>query len=186
MNVTRPNNANYCCYAFVRSGIIAFGIGFTTNNSVWIGHPNTSRVLREKFMDISASQVRISGNFVAAGEVTAYSTSDIRLKKNITDITTEEATNILSKIRPVTYEWNDKAFELNSHQRYRGRETGLIAQELHPILPCAIKTVFEEYLSIDYTRLIPPIIAVVNEHEQEIRRLRREVEELKSKLRVLN
>lgn len=133
-------------------------------------------------MSIDAyKQLIVEGNVISKGEITAYTTSDMRLKKDIREVEYKESSFILSKVRPVKYKWNDKAFEFNANQRYKGEEYGIIAQELQAVVPCAIKTVFEEYMSIDYTRLIPPIIAVVNEHEKEIQRLKAKIKELEKK-----
>ena len=122
-----------------------------------------------------------SGYITAVGEITANSTSDERLKKDIVDFSEEEATKIVMNTRPVSYRWNDKAFELNPH-RSKERECGLIAQELEPHLPCAIKPVWDEYKAIDYTRLIAPMLSVMKKQEREIEKLRKEVQQLKKKL----
>lgn len=122
-----------------------------------------------------------SGYITAVGEITANSTSDERLKKDIVDFSEEEATKIVMNTRPVSYRWNDKAFELNPH-RSKKRECGLIAQELEPYLPCAIKPVWDEYKAIDYTRLIAPMLSVMKKQEREIEELRKEVQQLKKEL----
>lgn len=50
VNVTRPNAANnYCCYAFVKAGVNAYGMGYTGDGLLWLGHPNTSRVASSYF-----------------------------------------------------------------------------------------------------------------------------------------
>ena len=54
----------------------------------------------------------LDGNISATGEVTAYQTSDERLKINVKPI--ENALETINKLNPVSYNWNDKAKELNS------------------------------------------------------------------------
>src|SRR5690606_37007696 len=54
----------------------------------------------------------VEGNITAQGEVTAYSSSDRRLKSDIKPIT--NATSIVMKLKPVQFKWNQKALELNS------------------------------------------------------------------------
>lgn len=128
---------------------------------------------------VGFGSVHASGNIAAKGEITAHSTSDIRLKKNIEELSEEKATEIIMNTRPVTYCWNEKAFELNSCGRSKERECGLIAQELEPYFPCAIKPVWDEYKAIDYTRLIAPMLSVMKKQEREIEELKKEVQQIK-------
>lgn len=65
MNVTRPNNKNYCCYAFVRSGTQAFGMGFTTNAEIWLGTPNSSKEASNIFAYISSAGIYAKGGVQA-------------------------------------------------------------------------------------------------------------------------
>ena len=52
-----------------------------------------------------------SGNVVASGEITAYQSSDIRLKTNITDL---KGIDLIRKLRPVEYDWTDEAMQLKA------------------------------------------------------------------------
>lgn len=131
---------------------------------------------------VGFGSVHASGNIAAKGEITANYTSDARLKKDIEDFPEEEASKIIMNTRPVTYAWNDKAFELNPY-RSKERECGLIAQELESHLPCAIKPVWDEYKAIDYTRLIAPMLSVMKKQEREIEELKKEVENLRNGLK---
>ena len=109
-----------------------------------------------------------SGNFVATGNVTAY--SDARLKTDIHTI--NDALGICGKLRGVSYKWleNGKA------------GIGVIAQEVEEILPEVVlnnvntdpatgKTT--EVKSVDYGKIVGVLINAINE-------LKEEVEELKN------
>lgn len=61
--------------------------------------------------DLIVSRFTVHGNLQANGEVTAYSTSDKRLKEEVKAI--NNASDIIDKLRPVSFKWNDKAKELN-------------------------------------------------------------------------
>ena len=79
-NACAPNNDNYCCYSLIRSGTYAFGIGFNTNNEIWLGSANSDRKAGAQWLQISSGQVTCSNNLLAKGGITMY--SDLR-KKNV-------------------------------------------------------------------------------------------------------
>jgi hypothetical protein len=110
--------------------------------------------------------LNVNGNIQATGEVTAYTTSDKRLKKNIKTI--DNALDIINKIRPVSFNWNDKAKELNS-SKTDTIEFGMIAQELEKILPNTVKNMYDgKYKGINYIQIIPYLIAAIQELTEEI------------------
>ena len=111
----------------------------------------------------------VSGNTVCYGEVTAYYSSDKRLKNNINNFS---ATNIIDKLNPVTFNWNDKAVELNSSKNINTNQYGLIAQEVENIIPEIIHQGLEGYKSIDYIELISILIQSVKELRNEINNIK--------------
>lgn len=110
------------------------------------------------------------GNLTCSGEVTAYSASDIRLKTNIKPIMS--AIDIINKLNPVQYNWNDKAKELNP-LKTDSVEYGLIAQELEKVMPELVHTIYDgEYKSIDYVKIVPLLIGAIKELQLEINELK--------------
>ena len=107
-----------------------------------------------------------SGNIYALGEVTAYSASDIRLKKNINSIVSALPT--IDRLNPVTYNWNSTAKELNN-MKTDGLEYGLIAQELEGVLPELVHPLYSDYKAIDYIKLIPLLIKGIQELNKKIK-----------------
>ena len=71
--------------------------------------------------DISGSTIR------ASGDVIAFNSSDERFKDNIKPIS--EPLWKLSKIGGYTFDWND------NQDVYKGHDVGVIAQEIHKVLP---------------------------------------------------
>ena len=112
----------------------------------------------------------VYGNILSTGEITAYSTSDIKLKENIKSIT--NGLEIINKLKPVQYNWNKKAKELNTNKTDK-TDVGLIAQQLENILPELVHGVYnDEYKSIDYIKLIPYLIVSIQELTKEINELK--------------
>ena len=119
----------------------------------------------DKTVDLTSGFIT-SGNILALGEVTAYTASDMRLKTNIAPLT--EGLTIIDKLNPVTYNWNDRAKELNG-SKTDNLEYGLIAQELEEVLPELVHPLYSTYKSIDYIKLIPLLIKSIQELNKKIK-----------------
>lgn len=158
-------------------------LAFTTGNK---GSTNIALELKAdlsaKFYgNISASgAITATGNITSSGDIIAYSSSDARLKENITTISDDRAIDILSRLNPVTFAWNEIATSLSS--RLQGDSQGFIAQEWEKIIPNASGTMWGKYKGIDYIQTIPYLTKGWQIHETKIQRLEREVKELKDKL----
>lgn len=128
--------------------------------------------------DIFTTQINSSG-IVTTGEVTAYSTSDKRLKEHIQDFT---ALTVIRKMRPVQFDWTEEA--LSMKYRQVKHDYGLIAQEVEEYLPNVVEHDMyrKGYLGIDYTKLIPFALAGIKEVDSEVTRLKQRVEQLEQRL----
>lgn len=96
-------------------------------------------------------------------------TSDIRWKENIETI--DNATEIITQLRGVTYDWIDPS-------RGEGRQIGVIAQEVEQVLPEIVHTDSQGYKSVEYAKLVAPLIEAVKELNAEVDNLRDENEQL--------
>ena len=115
--------------------------------------------------DLIVSRFTVHGNLQANGEVTAYSTSDKRLKEEVKAI--NNASDIIDKLRPVSFKWNDKAKELNPNKNNK-LNYGLIAQEVEEVMPSIVHPIYNgEYKSIDYIQLIAILIQSNKEMRKE-------------------
>ena len=130
--------------------------------------------------------VYVRNNVVVNGAVTAKepSTSDIRLKDNIRDF---NASLILKEIgKPFTFEWNSLARELNSNLSNEHQNFGVSAQRVKEVLPGFTFECYEGgYLGVKYERFMPIVIAAQLETMGEVEMLKREIKELKNKIRIL-
>jgi hypothetical protein len=110
----------------------------------------------------------ISGSLNVTGDITAYSTSDERLKDNI-----ELISNPIEKVkqlRGVEFDWNDKSmFKAGKH------DYGVIAQDVEKVLPELVKETHTGYLGVDYDKIIGLLIEVVKEQEKRIKELENKV-----------
>ena len=112
--------------------------------------------------------LHITGDVEATGDVVAYASSDERLKDNIQPI--ENPLEKLSQISGKTFDWNE-----DKQNIYKGRDYGVIAQEIEAVLPELVNTREDTgYKAVKYDKLVPLLI-------ESIKELQKQIEELKSK-----
>ena len=108
--------------------------------------------------------VGISGALNVGGDITAFSSSDVSLKENITPIS-----NAIDKVRSIsgnTFTWNEKS-------TYNGEEgTGIIAQEIEALgLPGVTETRRDGTKAVRYDRLVPLLIEAIKELDTKVKYL---------------
>ena len=125
-----------------------------------------------------------SANIFANGAITAKaSSSDIRLK---TDIQGYDAMGIIRKFRSVKYHWNAIAKENSEVFNHDNWNYGLIAQDLlSGGYSQWVKDAFNDYYTIDYERLIPVVWKGLQEVDDEVTKLKREVARLNKRVEEL-
>ena len=101
---------------------------------------------------------------VVAGYVTSY--SDMRLKKDVEEVV--GAVEKLNALRPVFYNWNEKASMNPAH-----KELGFLAQEVEAVIPNVVLTASDEMgtKSVAYDRLVSLLVAAVKEQDVRIKAL---------------
>ena len=126
--------------------------------------------------------VRVGYNYVrkydAAGNATSveWASSDIRLKKNIEELSNEEAQSFIKKLTP-------KRFELKSEE---GKRYGFIAQDVEAITGDDFNIAYKDCdgTFLHYNDIISPLVKVVQAQQEEIDLLKQEVALLKEKVGV--
>lgn len=181
-NCTRPNTANtgYVCYAMVRSGTYAFGLGYY-NNEIVLSGANTSKQFNARWLQLNSSRLLINGNIEATGAVTAKSSSsDIRLKKNIKEY---NALDIINKLKSVKYYWNDTAKANSPIFNDNEEHYGLIAQDLLINgYSQWVSNCFKDYYVIQYERLIPVLWRGIQQVDNEVATLKKKIATLEKEL----
>jgi hypothetical protein len=104
-------------------------------------------------------------------DIIAFTSSDHRLKDNITPIP-----NALDKVLSIsgnTFDWNGKSEK-------EGNDVGVVAQEILEVLPEAVTTRDTGYLAVRYEKLVPLLIEAIKEQNQNIEKLKEEIKNLKN------
>ena len=115
---------------------------------------------------ISGSSLLIDGTIKATGDVTAFHSSDERLKDNVTPI--EGAIDKINQIGGYGFDWNDNS-------EHSGHDVGVIAQEIEKVLPEVVVTRDNGYKAVRYEKIVALLINAIKEQQLQI-------DELKSKL----
>ena len=105
-------------------------------------------------------------------DVVAFYSSDEKLKENIKEL--ESPLEKLSRIRGVTFDWNDK------QEAYEGSDIGVIAQEVARQFPELTTTRSDGYMAVKYEKLTAVLIAAVNELADEVRGNRELIREMEN------
>ena len=108
----------------------------------------------------------VTGELIVTGDITAFYTSDQRLKENIFPIP-----NALEKVISIsgnTFDWVQGSGK-------EGSDVGVIAQEILEVLPEAVTTRETGYLAVRYEKLVPLLIEAIKDLSTKIKDLQDQI-----------
>ena len=132
-------------------------------------------------LGVNVNASTTNGRIDASNDIVAYS-SDKRLKENIKVI--ETPLDKLDKLSGFTYNWNEKANKIAGFDKEESM-VGVFAQDVESVLPEAVKRApfdndgedgsksGENYLTVQYEKLVPLLIESIKELKSEIEELKR-------------
>jgi hypothetical protein len=109
-----------------------------------------------------SNSIAVKGGITAEGDITAYYTSDSRLKTKIESIT--GALDKVSKLDGITFNWNEQADGKDQTRR----EAGIIAQQIQEVLPEAVAERENGMLAVRYEQIVPLLIEAIKELKAEV------------------
>lgn len=112
----------------------------------------------------------VIGDIASDGNVTAYNSSDKRLKENITPITSP--IDKLLKLSGNTFKWTSEYYATQNQSLVKEFDIGVVAQEVQEVLPEAVHERDNGMLAVDYQKLIPLLIECIKEQQNQINELR--------------
>jgi hypothetical protein len=118
-----------------------------------------------------------AGEIRAANEITAYYTSDKRLKENIKPI--ENALEKIRTLHGVMFDWTDSVVaERGGEDGYfvRKHDTGIIAQEVEAVLPEVVVDRDNGFKAVRYEKLAGLIIQAINELADQVDELKKKIQ----------
>lgn len=169
--------SRYALNAYANSGSSAYGVYSSASNA-------TSNY--GVYGTASGGTTNWAGYFNGAVFGTSYTTSDRKLKRDIQPLTNASA--LLAQLKPATYYYRtDEYRHMNLEE---GLQYGLLADEVNEVVPGAVKKAISpplyenndekngkllapavEFNALNYTELIPIMIATIQEQQQQINHL---------------
>jgi hypothetical protein len=126
----------------------------------------------------TGTMLEVGGSITATGNITAYYSSDKRLKENIIPI--DSALDKMDKITGVYFDWSDEYIEKETggkgNHLIKKHDVGVIAQEIENVLPEVVITRNDGYKAVKYEKLVALLI-------QSIKELKKEIDILKNNFR---
>ena len=110
-----------------------------------------------------------TGEIRATNNITAFYSSDKRLKENIVNI--PNALDKLMDINGVEFDWSSEYMEAHGGQDdlfNRKHQVGVIAQEVEKVLPEIVADRPDGYKAVRYEQLVPLLIEAIKELKTEI------------------
>ena len=126
------------------------------------GLTTTSDVQFDSF-GVGTTASGTTGEIRATGDITAYYSSDERLKDNITPLS--DAINKINQIGGYEFDWN-------SNSSHSGHDVGVIAQEIEKVLPEVVATRDNGYKAVRYEKIVALLINAIKEQQLQIDELR--------------
>jgi hypothetical protein len=178
IQLVRTSGSEGASIAFYNNGGTFRGqLGCTANS--WFSFDTGTATANQNVVEISPA-----GGIHSKAEITAKASgSDIRLKK---DIQNYNAMDIINKFRSVKYHWNDVAKANSEVYNNDYDQFGLIAQDLIAGgFKQWVRDVFHDYYTVTYERLIPVVWKGLQEVDDEVTKLKREVARLNKRVKEL-
>ena len=140
-----------------------------------LGLTTTSDVQFDSF-GVGTAASGTTGEIRATNDVTAFYSSDVALKENITNI--PNPLDALKKLNGVLFDWKKEYIDKRGGEDgyfVRKKDVGVIAQEVRKVLPEIVVERTNGYLGVDYKRIIPLLIESIKELKQEVEDLKKKV-----------
>ncbi len=153
-------------------------ISFWTNVQVVGSETELLFLSRNGVIGINDTSPDVSYDLNIAGDAIAAkwdTSSDIRLKKNITPL--YNVLDALQNINGVRFDWRTEEYPDRGFDE--DRQIGLIAQEVEAFFPELVTTGDEGYKSVAYDQMVPILLEAIKEQQGQIADLQAQIDELR-------
>lgn len=147
----------------------------TTSGTISISIPQavgTNSSVQFGSFGVGTSASGSTGEIRATSNITAYYSSDAKLKENVKDI--EDATYKVSRIGGKTFDWKDEYIRKSGGEDgyfIQKSDFGVIAQDVKEVFPVAVRTRTDGTLAVDYEKLVALAFAAIKELSARIKEL---------------
>ena len=156
---------------------------YQTDQEIFKLWATSSRVSLSGSLSVGAIATSTTvGRIDASNDIVAFSSSDIRFKENIQPI--ENALQKVNQISGNTFDWKSDP-ELTILHGFKGKDIGVIAQEIEAILPEIVTTRDSGYKGVKYEKLVPLLIEAIKELNDKVNNLEETNLNLENNLKYL-
>lgn len=164
------------------SGILTFGSDILASTGIRIGVDSGNNEIDDASQGAASTTLYI-------GNASIDVTSDVRLKQDVVD-TSIDALGLLQQLRIVDFTWDDPTDLSDYGRNYRGRYTGMLAQETIRVAPwiindqgggrdcpdCSVGGICHVHppWKVEYEHLVPTLVKAIQELNAEVDKLRAE------------
>ena len=153
----------------------------TTCYPVWVTAAGNSaaNIAASSFTFVPSTGVLGITTIHATGDITAYYSSDKRLKRNIKPI--ENPIEKLKQINGVTFDWSEEYLNQRGGEDgffVRKHDIGFIAQEVQAVLPEIVGERKDHFLGLKYDRMTVLLAEAVKEQQVQIEAQQAQIERL--------
>ena len=142
---------------------------------------NVNTVIRS--LGVATTSYGNVGEIRAIDNITAYYSSDARLKTNVADI--DNALDAVAAIGGKTFDWTEDYIKHHGGEDgyfVQKSDFGVIAQDVQAVFPRAVRTRHDGMLAVDYEKLSALAFAAIRELSSEMQDLKAKIQELESKI----
>jgi hypothetical protein len=173
-NVLTSNGTSWVSTAAAGGGVTSITgtanqiIASSSTGAVTLSTPqaiNTASSVQFGSFGVGTAASGTSGEIRATNNITAYYSSDERLKDNVTIIA--DALGKIAAIRGVEFDWNNLT-EAEDGYFVRKHDVGVIAQEIEKVLPEVVATREDGFKAVKYDRIVPLLIEAIKELKAEV------------------
>lgn len=133
---------------------------------------NPSNNYQVNSLGVGTAASGLTGEIRATNNITAYYSSDIRLKTNITNIS--NPLDRIAMMRGVEFDWTDEYIASHGGEDgmfIRRHDVGVIAQEVENAVPEVVVDRPDGYKAVNYEKLVAVLIEAVNELQHKVEQL---------------
>ena len=145
------------------------GFGGSSTETFSVANDGTIKVGNSTFVDdsrnITCGTIDATGAITATGDITAFYSSDRRMKDNVTPI--ENSLEKVSQLGGYEFDWNHVSPYEGMH------DIGVIAQEVLKVAPEAVAKRENDMLAVRYEKLVPLLIEAIKDLKKEVEELKR-------------
>ena len=153
-----------------------------SNGAEITGNLTVSTDTQTDSLGVGTAPSSTSGEIRATNDVTAYYSSDAKLKTNVVNI--ENALDKVKQIRGVEFDWTQEYIDDKGGEDgyfVRKHDVGVIAQEVEAVLPEVVGTRDNGTKAVRYDRMVALLVEAIKDQQSQIDELKQIITDLGNK-----